>query len=574
MIQTENHLLAELLSHQEKSPLIKTSLEAEIFTLLDYYFAKQSAKKAESASETLYLFLMYLMKNVREGHVAALITQHELLPKISQNNEALANEIQQAIIDGANCCPETLITPIRSEDETFSTLVGRLDNTYYLQRFYVNETKLVRFLKGIRNDASTGWNIERTRIASSINAEQEEAIIASSKEPLLIISGGPGRGKSFVAIEILKQFFQDSQSLKSVTLSAPTGKAVSHLENKVRRDPFLKNYSESIHAQTLHRLLAIREGKRKKTIKPICSDLLIIDECSMIDLSIWAELIDALSPQTRLILIGDPHQLPPIETGSIFQDLARIPEIPHVELKQCLRSDNQEILEFSDAIFSSNRDTIADFLEQKEGSVSFTKLGAASEVLGAALDRFPQPSDTKPDGSLLSERLSNFTILCSLRKGPYGVEELNQEVQQMLLGRRKTWLPIPIIITKNSYELDLYNGEVGLLLKHRDDPQQSVAYFNGKTFMPAILPPYEKAWCLSVHKSQGSEYRDVYFLLSEGSDTFGKEMLYTAVTRAKHSIKVFSDPKYLLEALMQHSYKQSFLVERMKEPSYCKVIEN
>jgi exodeoxyribonuclease V alpha subunit len=499
-------------------------------------FAKYCLRLAKIEDEDFFAFCIYIMQSVKEGHTACKIEKNLLLPPVE--DPLLMEKIYRGSLKNY---PNVISDVINGE---FSTLIGRMGSIFYVKRSFDQESKIVDYLEKKITEKSTPWTIEESLIPL-VNKEQHSAINAAANHPLLIISGGPGRGKSFIAAQILKQFFHH-KPLGSVILSAPTGKAVSHLESKIEY---------KVTAKTLHRLLGIREeAPTSISQEVICADLLIIDECSMIDLHLWSLLTSALSPQTRVILIGDPHQLPPIETGTFFRDLCELDFIPHIHLTECLRSECSYILGLADAVFREDQTKLEKYI---------TPLPNFEELIKLAAEKFPNPSDTRPEES----ELARFAILSSLKKGPFGSNAINEGIEELYYSMGKTWMPIPILITKNSYSLELYNGEIGVLFKHRYDPTENIAYFKGKSYPSTILPPFEKAWAISVHKSQGSEYDDVFFILAEGSETFGKEMLYTGITRAKNVITIFSRKETFFYCLSQKTKKYSFLKERIKTPA-------
>lgn len=500
--------------------------------LIDERFGKYCGRIAATDDEDFLAFCMYMMKSVREGHTACKITENSSLPP------AQDEQMMEKIYRGSLKNHPAVVTDLTGGE--LSTVIGRLGSLFYVKRCFDAESKVVNYLEKKLREESTPWRIDESLIPP-VNKEQRSAIEAAALYPLLIISGGPGRGKSFIAAQILKQFFREKPD-GSVIISAPTGKAVSQLESKIEA---------KVIAKTLHRLLGLQEGALTSTSNEvICADLVIVDECSMIDLHLWSLLMSALAPETRLILIGDPHQLPPIETGTFFRDLCELGLIPHVHLTECLRSDNRDILDLSEAVFSDDQNRL-----QK----SIIPLPRFDDLIKLAAKKFQQPSDIKPNPN----QLSPFVILSSLKKGPFGSTAINEGIENLYHSMGKTWIPIPILITKNSYSLELYNGEIGTLLKHRYDSTQNIAYFKGKSYPPTILPPFETAWAISVHKSQGSEYDEVYFILADGSETFGKEMLYTAITRAKKQITLFSNQETFFHCLSQKTQKHSFLKERI-----------
>lgn len=347
-------------------------------------------------------------------------------------------------------------------------------NKLYLERNWVYETEVVENIQRLF------CKMEPPEVAApSLTPEQQKAIITALSSSVAIIAGGPGTGKSFIARHLAAPF-------KKVVFAAPTGKAGARIGGK-----------------TLHSLLHA----------PLDADLIIVDEASMIDARIFAKMVKAVKKGTRLVLMGDPHQLPPVESGSFFADLVGL--LPTAELTRPMRSDRQEILSLAEAV----------------------KAGDEEKVL----------SHVEP----LSKAKLEGQILSCMRDGPFGVEALNRKMAETV-----SYETIPILITRTDYRLGLYNGDVGQLKGSR-------AYFDGQVYSRAHLPPYEYAFCLSVHKSQGSEFDNVILLAPPGSEVFGREILYTGVTRARNSVKIYGDLDTIRAILQRHSRKISNLRERL-----------
>ncbi len=303
---------------------------------------------------------------------------------------------------------------------------------------------------------------------ATLDPEQLAAVRTSFKHPLSLISGGPGTGKSFTAAKLIAAF------VGTVAVAAPTGKATANLR-----------HIEGCTVKTLHALLS------KKRQLPY--DLVVVDEGSMIDAELMTTLFEQIHDEARLVILGDCDQLPPIETGHFFADLTKM--APCSYLKKCHRAELQSIVEMAAAV--------------RRGEM----------IPFEPLEQLPE----KPE---------NVTLLTPLRKGPFGVERLNQTYHQINRG------PTPIMITENAR--GFVNGETGLLFA------DGTTSFGVKQMM---LPRYEHAYALSVHKSQGSEYDRVWLLLPAGSERFGREMLYTAITRAKRELRIFAKREVLQHCL-------------------------
>lgn len=336
--------------------------------------------------------------------------------------------------------------------------------------------------------------------------EQQEVLRSVSTQRVSIATGGPGTGKSYTALQLVKQYTKHFPHHK-VLFAAPTGKALTKL-----RLP-------GVEAKTLHALLEIKRNSDFFTPSPqVDADLLIVDECSMIDLSLYTKLLRGLSARTRVLFIGDPDQLPPVEGTGVFRSLCSSNTFPSVKLSKCRRSDQHGILALSQAILRGDSNRVLSLLE--DAGHTDIRLHELS---------FPTHFDTRT------------CYLTPFKKGLFGTENLNAKIDAFFTSAKK-----PILITKNDYTLGLMNGEIGFIEKGH-------AYFTkeggNKEFPLSLLPPYDLAYALTVHKSQGSEFDHTTLFLPEGSEKFGRSLLYTAVTRAKKSLQIFGDKKTLISCL-------------------------
>lgn len=311
-------------------------------------------------------------------------------------------------------------------------------------------------------------------------------------DAVTILTGGPGTGKSHMIRELLKDMPKDMRIL----LAAPTGKAANR-----------------IGGETLHSLLGVKRPKDLLEKTPfIQADLVIVDECSMIDAGMWAHFFSAIPTGCRLLLVGDPDQLPPVEAGTVFTELVEFAKKcrpnSHIHLSKCYRTDSLDILEM-----------------------------AAKARCGEMI-----PFDTE-----IGELDPTVQYLSCVKEGPWGVKTINRLMPPG--GDR-----VPVMITRNDREVGLFNGDTGYI---------EGGLFNGELGLE-WLPPYEPAYCLSVHKSQGSEYKDVVLLVPPGSEVFGREIIYTAITRARASVRVVGDQKTLEACLAGTSRRRSFIGKKLE----------
>ena len=329
-------------------------------------------------------------------------------------------------------------------------------------------------------------------------------------------------------------------------LAAPTGKATSHLKDKFS--------SAEVEVSTLHSALKIKRKEDLYQSHYLFKDLIIVDECSMIDLHLWKALLSSIQEGSRVIFMGDHDQLPPVETGMVFEELIKV--LPCSHLKKCMRTERKELLDLAQAIKENKERSLEECLSRKSDEVRYFEyekeedfFSLGEEVLEQVLTR----------GSKI--------ILSPILQGPWGVETINERLYNFSLeeARGRATLEIPIMITKTDYNQELYNGDRGVLIKHLESQSKDYALFESKEekLPAAFLPPYQYAYALSVHKSQGSEYEEVLLLLPEGSQHFGKEGVYTGITRAKKKIMIVAKKGVFKKCLSVESKKNSALSDRI-----------
>lgn len=417
---------------------------------IDLYFADSSDPEVKALQAAL-------MQSARQGHLC--------LDLQTVSNPDAAKNIQS---------PYTIIE----------------NNLIYLTINHRLETAVASELKRLLGSAPL------PKVKAALTDEQQAAFDLVRSENLSIIEGGPGTGKTYLVAELVKSFGSDAR----IILTAPTGKAAARLKEK----------NPQAICGTLHAILGIKSSKNLAEHRAfIQADLIVVDEASMIDVKMLRALLRSLPTGQRIVFLGDGKQLPPIESGSLFNDLIDL--VPTAHLTKSLRSDRKEILDLAASILEGKAPT--------------------------------------PHGPL-SIDLPSGMILTPLREGPWGVKALNE----LLKGSRKE---TPIIITRNDAETGLSNGDMGLLISPTE------ALIEGRRFAISALPAYELAYALSIHKSQGSEFDDVIVLVPPGSEQFGREVLYTAVTRARNSVVLLGDPDTIAKTVQNSSSRRSGIKERL-----------
>lgn len=407
---------------------------------------------------------------------------------------------------------------------------------YYLQKDWVFETHIVEQVKRLRKikiEPSIDF-LEKIEKDEKLSYEQKQAVIHLYQKPFSILCGGPGTGKTHTAARFVKHFTSGK-----VILAAPTGKAALHLQSKI---------GDTCEAMTLHRLLRLKPGEvRLFSQRRIDADLVIVDEASMIDVTLFAHLLGAIGDHTRLILMGDPNQLPPVDAGSVFSDLS---ELFGIHLKTCMRTEEPLLHQAAQAILTGNE-------EQFFASVPRT------EDFDSLYDRInPVISAQK-----IAMKENRFACLNALRQGPFGLDALNRKILERMDERCPDgwWWTVPIMVNTNLPLLNLYNGSTGFITGQKN---KKIHLQTGTAFFPEIgevkqIPPYDLAFVISIHKSQGSEYDEVLALFPEGSEVFGKEALYTAATRAKKSWEIIGKKEVICLMLTKKNERHSGIKERL-----------
>ena len=519
-------------SHQEES---FTALP-DFFEYIDLAFAKQIGGDIDKSCLTA---LAYLMLAARRGHLHVELFSDKLNPQPDQlmsGNDVIAIaellKLTETVITGFKKLAFCAVLEDKIKIE---------NNKFYLQRLWKYQSTINALLE-IHIKTTPKIEVDSKKLkselekASGLLEEQKAGITASATHALSIITGGPGTGKSYTIRHIIKILKLCTSKELRINITAPTGKAAANLSRAIPEHP----------AQTLHSLLQLH--RNRATFNYINSDILIVDESSMIDAHMMHELLGRLLPGTRLIMLGDQNQLPPVEAGDIFAQIVEklTPQPYCTSLKKCLRTDYREIIECANTIQKTDENLIK--------AISKVNYGDIIKVMDMKKISLPFLANKYQYLSKISKislddvvRCNNFRILSPLKRGLWGVDNINKKIDHFL-SQKEDSRTVPIMILRNDYSLDLANGDCGLLsyegnsryLFIEGEPHQR--YYN-KTLQlrkipQIILPDYQLAYAISIHKSQGSEFNEIFILWPEGSECFGRKALYTAVTRAKCKISL------------------------------------
>ncbi len=550
---------------------LETYLQKEIFIPIDRYFARAILGGREDLfAEILFC---YLLAAARAGHLCVNITKDKIYPPACtfteelQEAQALEKEVREAFY---NLSP-ALYEEVKDKKPTMPIL--RAGSYLYLQKNYLLERNFLLHLKRLQKQELKVLT-PLIEVDSCCNEQQTLALQRALTYPVSVISGGPGTGKTFTAVEIVRSFLQaipaEEKSNVRIKLAAPTGKAAALLEKNIMSKV---GALPEITCGTIHSFL--KTGAREEGFqRSLFADLLLIDEASMLDAKLFVRLLSGLLGGGRLVLMGDKDQLPPVESGGFFSDLIDLSaelNIPATILSTGIRAEKEDLRELAQAILQKNLAK----LKKARGVTLFSSLNGhliKDLIVKECKTYFSFGEGIDPLVALQS--MERFRLLSPIKKGPFGVDTLNRMILEgFLYGRRfEERMICPILIGRNDAFRGLMNGDTGILIASVSSLQKGIfssedkAYFLSKDGLlqarelaAVTLPPFTYAYCLSIHKSQGSEYESVLVVLPRGSEKFGREVLYTAVTRAKKSVQLAAEEEALKVLLEKSSGKISGL---------------
>jgi exodeoxyribonuclease V alpha subunit len=438
---------------------------------------------------------------------------------------------------------------------------------------------------------------------------QKVAAALALKKRLCVISGGPGTGKTTTVLRLLAALYtaeNDSSKKLRIRLAAPTGKAAARMQESIRNNLETLNCSATLKQQlqlqacTLHRLLGYKPSSvnfRHHAGNPLALDVLVIDESSMIDSAMMAKCLDALPVNARVILLGDKDQLAAVEPGSPFASICsqfgfsqtfadELTELSGQQLNSHVEPEPQALGDNLVFLHHSYRFDETSGIGQLAKAINAVQYPKSLDIM--ASDKYPdanwldyKASDYRSYGNKNTDPLvdkvrqgfavfmqalknkivepekifdafTQFCILTSTHKGYCGRIETNLLCQKALgFSTDKNWYHgRPVMVSSNDYQTGLYNGDVGICLDIEGNGQLRV-YFpfsdGFKDFTPSRIPKHETAFAMTVHKSQGSEFEQVLFLLPDSSNAvFNKALVYTAITRAKQGVELWGQKDVLL----------------------------
>lgn len=589
------------------SSLLETLRQCGYLSYLDFHFAGTMAHMADTQEPLTMLGAAVASRYTMRGHVCAPLSilggkridtkavhEQELhWPNTRKWISALEKSPLVYCPQKGSLKPPSPTAPLVLES-------GRL----YLARYWMYEKNLARKISARASSRPEDLDSAILRDGlhrlfpsdkGSTDPRQKQAVRLAMEHSLAIITGGPGTGKTSTVVKLLVLLFEQAKmantKLPRVLLLAPTGKAAKRMEESTRSaldasasmeilcDEDIKQAIRKIAGSTIHRALGYSPRTPTSFVhnetNPLNADVVIVDEASMVDLPLMWKLFDAVDDHARLILLGDKDQLVSVEVGAVLGDICNHETKTRqvamfsgigdcmVNLTHSYRFDaGQGIDLLAKAVNSGDSKKALEYLKGDK----WPDLTLVSPDNKTSLDDILRPIIKDGYSKLMKQKepqkrlnaLSSFRVLCALRKGPSGSLRVN-ELAERFLGLRSSvrdqdlWYDgRPIMVTKNDYQLELFNGDVGIICRDKDHENTYRAFFPDKanSFLPSQLPPHETVFAMTIHKSQGSEYDHVLVIMPEKISSIAtRELLYTAITRARKSVSIIASEKILLHAI-------------------------
>lgn len=486
----------------------------------------------------------------------------------------------------------------------------------YLQRYHAYETRLAQRLRELMAAGPKTVHVDTLKPDNGLFAPdadnpnttnwQAVAAFAALRHRFTVISGGPGTGKTYTIVRLLRMLVDAALAAHEtpplIALAAPTGKAAARMAESVGRglddmdaDPDFDHTTVEAHipqtARTLHRLLGLTGATTRPRFNadnPLPYDAVIVDEASMVDLPMMAKLAVAIREGARLILLGDRYQLASVESGSVLAEICANAGVNRFTAEQQAAAGgllagttepaDHTLADHVVTLQTSRRFNAGSTIGRLATAVNAGDIDTADELLTAGHDDLVchDRSDAIAIGQLMDRLADDYANLCeatdpthalaqlgrqcvltAVRQGPAGSETINTGITERLARRfgfnpRDVWYHgRPIMVSRNNYRIGLYNGDVGIALSNQDG--QLRVWFEGdnglRTLLPSALPAHDTVYAMTIHKSQGSEFDTVTLVLPDYDvPVLTRELFYTGLTRAREKFIVYTE---------RHAFRQT-----------------
>ena len=600
--------------------------EAGVLVGADVHVARRICELAGETDESVLLAAALAVRAPRLGHVFV---------DLQRIAETATVDVDEPVDAPALAWPEPHDWV---ERVAASRLVGedrplRLEGSaLYLDRYWSEERQIADDLTLLAAPAEVdvevlAAGIRRLFTGERADDDQKVAAAAAVLRRLAVVAGGPGTGKTTTVARIVALLEEQAGAAGAaaplVALAAPTGKAAARLQEAVREEaqrldvsPAIRDRLRALEASTLHRLLGWRPGShsrfRHDRGNRLPFDVVVVDETSMVSLSLMARLVEAVRADARLILVGDPGQLTSIEAGAVLGDIvgpaasglrmsapgrAAVSEASGVAVEAAddpglgdgivvlrrIHRFDRGIQRLAEAIRVGDADGAIAALAAGSDDVSWiasdAEAGGDADDLKAVRDgavatgRAVIEAARDGDAARALERLGAFRVLCAHRRGPYGVATWMPRIESWLAGAvagfaadGPWYVGRPLLVTENDHAIRLYNGDTGVVVTTSAGRPAAAFDRQGEivTFSPSRLAAVETVYAMTIHKSQGSQFHTAAVVLPDAaSPILTRELLYTAVTRAERRLIVTGTEDAVRAAVTRPIARASGLRERL-----------
>ena len=608
---------------------MKQLYEQGLLQAIDLHFARLMQRLSGQADPRISLAAALVSKERREGHICLDLAKINSRTFSTEND----HDVSFTWPELAEWTTLLRASPVVGEPGQYKPLILDRENRLYLYRYWEYQARLSESIhkRLLETEPTTDPKFIKSALERYFTEDDKEEInwqkvaaFTCLRKRFSIISGGPGTGKTFTVAKILALLIEQApEPVLRIALVAPTGKGAARLQETIKKIKTSLPIPESVkqlvpdEAKTIHRLLKTVPGSpyfRFNSQNPLPLDVLVLDEASMVDLALMSKLVQALPPAARLIVLGDKDQLAAVEAGAVFGDMCDTGTVHNYSKTHCLDleavtgyklhevqesaalpglqdcltqlrrsyrfSQESNIAALSRAVNEGNADRVMTLLKnnKEEGEIFWRPIPRPEDLARTLEDQYLvrfQECLKAAEPREFFKRFEKFRILCGLRQGPYGVVAMNQTIESLLSlsgtvqPGEKWYQGRPILVTRNDYHLDLFNGDSGVVWPDPETGQELRVYFPGaegelKRFHPLRIPEHETLYAMTVHKSQGSEFDELLLILPDrDAPVLTRELIYTAITRARHKVTIWGPEEILRAAISRRTERASGLRDEL-----------
>jgi exodeoxyribonuclease V alpha subunit len=557
--------------------ILRTFRDAGVFEAADIHVAQRLTALAGESDERVALAIALVVRALRGGSVCV---------------DLRAVEAQVGIPDLPWPDADDWVAAVPASRLLGSPPVLRLlGDLLYLDRYWLEEEQVCADLLALSAPGAIGDLPALQRLFPPGYEEQREAAEIALSQAVTVVTGGPGTGKTTTIARLLALLVGQAELAGAprprIALAAPTGKAAARLAEAVTSEVKELAAEDSarlagLRSTTLHRLLGSRPDTsvrfKHNRGNRLPHDVIVVDETSMVSLTMMARLLEAVRPDTRLILVGDPDQLASVEAGAVLADLVDGLTARHDVRVAALRTPHrfgESIGALAEAIRIGDADRVVELLRAGGEHIEWLDSDGPADRLRAVLVPYAlrvREAAVLGASEAALRTLGEHRLLCAHRKGPYGVSHWNRQVERWLSEEtgQPAWsewyVGRPLLVTANDYGLKVFNGDTGVVVIGNDGLRAVIAGATGPLdFATSRLSEIETMHAMTIHKSQGSQAHEITVLMPPEDSRLGtRELFYTAVTRAKAKVRVVGTEASVRTAIGRRAVRASGLRLRLQ----------